>query len=302
MPDTDTTRVEDAWRAASPADIVHALRELDQYSDDVRAIIKCEAARRELRADTTAVLDKANPWRSSPVVHALARAAERLHRPVRDSPLRFATGLGIVYWAVTFVQDRYFTPSGGATPLPYSMPLLLVLAMFVICAPYRTYRTAALVPVVAVAALWTLWTITLAAVLVARGQAADLPPIGLLLTALLVPWPAFCGVPMVLLLLTTCIRRRKWPVYTPGYCRVCDYNLHGLVEPRCPECGDGVRLRRGGVMKRRRDSGENAARIQSLTHSRRNPFLHLAESAHRLQFVINGRAELGRYHPRILSP
>jgi hypothetical protein len=30
---------------------------------------------------------------------------------------------------------------------------------------------------------------------------------------------------------------RYWPVYEPGHCANCGYNLRGLPLPRCPECG-----------------------------------------------------------------
>ncbi len=32
-------------------------------------------------------------------------------------------------------------------------------------------------------------------------------------------------------------RRILHPTHDPGRCRVCDYDLRGLPEPRCPECG-----------------------------------------------------------------
>jgi hypothetical protein len=36
-------------------------------------------------------------------------------------------------------------------------------------------------------------------------------------------------------------RRRLWPVYRNGYCRRCGYDLRGLTEERCPECGTAFR-------------------------------------------------------------
>ncbi len=32
------------------------------------------------------------------------------------------------------------------------------------------------------------------------------------------------------------LRRRYWPVYGPGQCIQCGYDLRGLANPRCPEC------------------------------------------------------------------
>ena len=236
MPEAETDRVEQAWREAPPADVVRALQELDHYSEEIRDIIEREAARRELRADMTAVLDEANPWCSSPAVKALARTAERLHRPIRRHPLSFAVAAGVAYWVVTLIQTYAYVASGRSSPLTYVMPATLLFVMFLICAPYRRYRTAALVPTIAVAVLMALFAISQVAIPL-RGYAADWPPVRVILVALLIPCSALCGIPMVLLLLTTYIRRRFWPHHTPGHCRICDYNLHGLIEPRCPECG-----------------------------------------------------------------
>ena len=237
MTEIDVSRVQQAWRAATPVEVVRALGELNEYPEAVRAIIKQEAARRELRADMTELLEQTTAWQEAPAAQALLRTAAHLHRPIQRYPLRFAAGVGVVYWVVTLVQMRYFMPAGQPTPMPYLRPSLLLLAMFVICAPYRNYRTAAMVPVVAVTALMTLFTINVVGIPLVRGQTADLPPVSSLLVALLIPWSALCGVPMILLLITTHVRRRFWPVFTPGHCRVCDYNLHGLPDPRCPECG-----------------------------------------------------------------
>jgi hypothetical protein len=37
--------------------------------------------------------------------------------------------------------------------------------------------------------------------------------------------------------ITVYSRRQYWPVYPPGYCKKCGYDLRGLPLPRCPECG-----------------------------------------------------------------
>jgi hypothetical protein len=33
------------------------------------------------------------------------------------------------------------------------------------------------------------------------------------------------------------VHRRYWPIYPLGHCAKCGYDLYGLSEPRCPECG-----------------------------------------------------------------
>lgn len=35
-----------------------------------------------------------------------------------------------------------------------------------------------------------------------------------------------------------CVRRCRWPQYPRGHCARCGYCLRGLLEARCPECGN----------------------------------------------------------------
>ncbi|MCB9866103.1 MAG: hypothetical protein H6816_05660 [Phycisphaerales bacterium] len=43
--------------------------------------------------------------------------------------------------------------------------------------------------------------------------------------------------PLALWLAALACWRWGTPVTTPGCCVMCDYDLRGLIEPRCPECG-----------------------------------------------------------------
>ncbi len=40
------------------------------------------------------------------------------------------------------------------------------------------------------------------------------------------------------------VRIRYWPVYPPGHCERCGYNLFGLQSGRCPECGTAFVLKK----------------------------------------------------------
>ena len=42
---------------------------------------------------------------------------------------------------------------------------------------------------------------------------------------------------MLLLSAVVLVRNRLWPVYALHQCAHCGYDLRGLPEPRCPECG-----------------------------------------------------------------
>lgn len=50
----------------------------------------------------------------------------------------------------------------------------------------------------------------------------------------------------LLSLLLVVIRHRYWPVYPAGCCRNCGYDLRGLSEQRCPECGTSNEKAIGG--------------------------------------------------------
>ena len=45
------------------------------------------------------------------------------------------------------------------------------------------------------------------------------------------------GVPWGILSLVVLARTSLWPVFPPGHCTRCGYNLHGLPGAICPECG-----------------------------------------------------------------
>ncbi|MCO6435757.1 MAG: hypothetical protein J5J06_01565 [Phycisphaerae bacterium] len=62
-------------------------------------------------------------------------------------------------------------------------------------------------------------------------------PIGFIVIGLLTTWLALCTVVVGLVCLATLLRRWYWPVYPEGHCQKCGYNLFGLEERRCPECG-----------------------------------------------------------------
>ncbi len=45
---------------------------------------------------------------------------------------------------------------------------------------------------------------------------------------------------IVLVSIATFLRRRYYPIYPPGHCQRCGYNLTGNVSGVCPECGEKI--------------------------------------------------------------
>jgi hypothetical protein len=60
-------------------------------------------------------------------------------------------------------------------------------------------------------------------------------------------WSPWVGVPLVAILLAVAVPTllvwRFVPKFPPGHCRRCGYNLKGLTQPRCPECGASFELK-----------------------------------------------------------
>ena len=72
----------------------------------------------------------------------------------------------------------------------------------------------------------------------ARG-APDFAPTRFFLMASCPFWiPALLLAAYPILVLASAVRRRLRPI--PGLCSKCHYNLTGLPEPRCPECGTAI--------------------------------------------------------------
>ena len=231
-PEPDVDRIRRAWQNASPGDVVHALNQIAEYAPTVAAIIRDEAERRGLTSDSF----EAFPAPAYAPIRTLARGAgerlARVWRPLRKQidrhPFISAAMLGVVYYlAASNLPHRW----GSA----YLWLALYFVGLVVICLPLRRYRVTILVPVTAGSVTWTTWF-----VIALPSWIAERPP-GFSWTSIATDWVivfAACAIlPTLLLTGAAFIRNRYWPVYEPGRCRVCDYDLRGLPEPRCPECG-----------------------------------------------------------------
>jgi hypothetical protein len=233
MTEADLERIRSAWRIASPADIVDALGAVAEYDPRVIAIIRAEADRRGLAADsdealpppTYAALRKV----AAPVTDRLRRAAERFgpRASIRKLIMQSLSLAGL-YLGASLVLGFL-----NAWPLAW---ILYVVGLFVISRPLREYRTALLAP------LFTGGTIVVVVLLLVWSSYRSPSILGpsfwsTAAYAIAIASAIHVVVPAVLLITTAFARNRFWPLPRPGHCRVCGYNLYGLPEPRCPECG-----------------------------------------------------------------
>ncbi|MBU0618088.1 MAG: hypothetical protein KKI02_10260 [Planctomycetes bacterium] len=231
-PEPDLDRIRCAWQNATPGDVVRALNQIAEYAPTAAAVIREEAKRRGLTSDSS----EAFPAPAYAPIRTLATGAgerlARVWRPLRKlierHPYISAAGLGVVYYlAASNLSFRSW--------VAYLWLALYFVGLVVICLPLRRYRLTILVPVTAGAvASATLCIITLPGIIAGPRPSFPWMPIA---TALLIGFAACSILPALLLTGTAFIRNRYWPVHEPGHCRVCDYDLRGLPEPRCPECG-----------------------------------------------------------------
>ena len=67
-------------------------------------------------------------------------------------------------------------------------------------------------------------------------------PLRVLAVAMLYDFGLFAALPCGLLCAAVWLRGRYQPIYPPGRCAVCGYDLRGLDRARCPECGTPFEL------------------------------------------------------------
>ncbi len=110
---------------------------------------------------------------------------------------------------------------------------LYVLALVALDWPWMSYALARRLSLAAAATLACVGSVN---ALVRDPRGWDIVPwifpVGLVLTSMV-----FGAVVLGILFAFTFVRKRYWPVYPPGHCRRCGYDLRGQIELRCPECG-----------------------------------------------------------------
>jgi hypothetical protein len=228
MDDAALSRIRDAWRQATDANVLDLLRAPEDCPPEVVAIVREEAARRQLEAGSPLEENRG-------VVHA---AGARLLAPawafLRAHPLLLAV---IVEAGVSL--GGLFIPwvvVGEWAPVVRCALIATLLAGLVLASwPLRRCRTVVGVTVVG-------WC----------GHAAvGIPnilryfphvPLRVLAVAMLYDFGLFAALPCGMLCAAVWLRGRYQPIYPPGQCAACGYDLRGLDRARCPECGTPFEL------------------------------------------------------------
>lgn len=251
MTNPELDRIRRAWQNATPGDVVRALNQIADYASPVAAIIREEAEQRGL----TSASDEAFPVPAYAPIRKLGRTAATglasawrpLRRQIERHPFISAAVLGVVYYL-----------AASNLPHPWGLGYLWLGFYFVglaaICLPLRRYRLTILVPVIAGSFSWATWF-----VIALRSWISEWAPAltwSGIAAGLSVVFGVCAVLPALLLTGVAYVRNRYWPVHEASRCRVCDYDLRGLPEPRCPECGTPFDPAEIPTLGRPEDGGE----------------------------------------------
>ena len=226
MGDSNLGRARSAWEQAGDADLVRALKSVDEYPAAIQEIICKEAEQRQLTAETVFP-------ETYPALRALARGVkqpwERCLRWIQKQPYYCAILLGATdpFLGAQLIKI-------GLIWLPLLTYMILLSLLNLRQKRYLVVIAAALVAA-GVSCAFALGSQAILWMTHAPGDTV------LFMRVILHTTFNSLGIKGVAAAILLCgivwLRKRFWPVINPGRCRVCDYDLRGLPEPRCPECG-----------------------------------------------------------------
>ncbi len=224
MDNTNGDQLEQAWRSAPDAHVQRALGSPDDYSPQAYSVIQAEAARRGIVAMGTLHPD---PFPESVYLRLLAPAGRFLWDHRLFTAFLLAAGLRAA-------STRLAPAMAAVNPLMYAAGYLalLTICMSLLAFPLRSYSLAARVTL---AGCLGQIPISLASFLI--NQEIIGPGIWFWLFSPVVQIVVGWGLPFAMIVLVIVLRRKYAPVFAPGHCRRCGYDLKGLPQPRCPECG-----------------------------------------------------------------
>jgi hypothetical protein len=232
MSDPTPSELAQAWQNATDAEVIRGIASPADYTSEALEVLQSEAHRRGIdlgAAFTQTTLEESVYLRLlSPIVRLIRVFLAFLWR----HRLLAAFGYGVAFRAASGVI---------ASHVPYIHPFLWTgfwLAAYIgglgwLCRPLRVYKRVACI---ALFGFLGVATVLLADVIAFYRR---FPTINSRNDVYYVVGPWIIGwlLPVALLFGVVFLRNRYSPVYLPGHCVKCGYDLQGLPEPRCPECG-----------------------------------------------------------------
>ncbi len=242
---SDRTRSElvEAWLKAPDVAIARGIANPSDYTADALEVLQAEALRRGIEAGTIRL---PSPCEDS-VYLGILTAFGRFLRPGSVFLWRHRLLTAVLVGAACrtasealsgVVQLHVYTRAAGVS---WNVVFFLLdcAAVGALCWPLRDYRGVWSVSAFFCLGILAAWVPQFAG-FIYRGQIHWRPVIlGLWIAIYLVFWLVM----VFALSAVVFVRNRYRPVYPTGHCAKCGYDLQGLPEPRCPECGKPFELR-----------------------------------------------------------
>jgi hypothetical protein len=233
MTDGERQTVEQAWRTATEAGLIQALNHPEDFPATVFAIVRAEADRRGLPTDPATIARLAEAAARDQWSARCLDFVKAVGRLPPAHPLMSACLLGVSDRLVGPLLLLILGPAASRLAWWVANGSCLVVYLFClawICWPLRNYFTVVIVALVAATCTLLIRLPDMFAVFRFGGWPS-------LLYGGVIPFAILLAGPMLLLSAGVFVRKRFWPVYGPHQCAHCGYDLRGLPEPRCPECG-----------------------------------------------------------------
>jgi len=225
MSDPTPSELAQAWRNATDAEVVRGIANPSDYTAEALGVLQAEAHRRGIDATT------------SPDEHP---TLDSLYLRLLWAVLTF---FGRRRLLTAFLYGVAVRAAGGAiAPHVSNIHPFLWLSLFLttytagvgtLCWPLRAYK-----PIASIAALAFLGMAAASLPgMVALMRSTPIDPLFVVFFFLSPPAIGWLA-PFAILSGLVFLRNRYRPIFLRGHCGKCGYDLQGLPEPRCPECGN----------------------------------------------------------------
>jgi len=233
MREVEQEQVKRAWGAALDRDVVRALDHPEDYPPEVYTIVQAEADQRQLCVDAADSFARAPSAETAPLLTRMRTVAAVVGRLPPSYPLLSACLLGIGVRALGPLALLILGEQ--AYQSWWWLVLIVCTAVYLACLVWICWPTRSYCGIVLVTFL--VWICNTLAGVNDMRDALEYAPRRVVLHNLGGTLLYFAVGPSLLLWLVVFIRNRIWPVYALHQCAKCGYDLRGLPELRCPECG-----------------------------------------------------------------